>query len=157
MKSDYTTNSRYITHTIAFWKVGRIHFFSSGVKGLMRGLQGSTKTVAGSLGLVDFISHLPDGLASAVEPFHGSSSGRMLFFSATCTYGPGFCWAVHNNLLHQNCWVVIGAGRCLGNTVGGHPNQVCCQSNAWVHEGDNFETMTRFRFLFTAIDRWMDL
>ena len=34
MKSDYTTNSRYITHTIAFWKVGRIHFLSSGVKGL---------------------------------------------------------------------------------------------------------------------------
>ena len=33
MKSDYTTNSRYITHTIAFWKVGRIHFLSSGVKG----------------------------------------------------------------------------------------------------------------------------
>ena len=28
-----TTNSRYITHTIAFWKVGRIHFLSSGVKG----------------------------------------------------------------------------------------------------------------------------
>ena len=24
----------YITHTIAFWKVGRIHFLSSGVKGL---------------------------------------------------------------------------------------------------------------------------
>ena len=36
MKSDYTTNSRYITHTIAFWKVGRIHFLSSGVKGLMQ-------------------------------------------------------------------------------------------------------------------------
>ena len=35
MKSDYTTNSRYITHTIAFWKVGRIHFLSSGVKGLI--------------------------------------------------------------------------------------------------------------------------
>ena len=34
MKSDYTTNSRYITHTIAFSKVGRIHFLSSGVKGL---------------------------------------------------------------------------------------------------------------------------
>ena len=34
MKSDYTTNSRYITHTITFWKVGRIHFLSSGVKGL---------------------------------------------------------------------------------------------------------------------------
>ena len=34
MKSDYTTNSCYITHTIAFWKVGRIHFLSSGVKGL---------------------------------------------------------------------------------------------------------------------------
>ena len=34
MKSDYTTNSRYITHTIAFWKVGRIHFLRSGVKGL---------------------------------------------------------------------------------------------------------------------------
>ena len=34
MKSDYTTNSRYITHTVAFWKVGRIHFLSSGVKGL---------------------------------------------------------------------------------------------------------------------------
>ena len=34
MKSDYSTNSRYITHTIAFWKVGRIHFLSSGVKGL---------------------------------------------------------------------------------------------------------------------------
>ena len=33
MKDDYTTNSRYITHTIAFWKVGRIHFLSSGVKG----------------------------------------------------------------------------------------------------------------------------
>ena len=30
-------------------------------------------------------------------------SGRMLLFSATCTYGPGFCWAVHNNLLRQNC------------------------------------------------------
>ena len=81
------------------------------------------------------------------------SSGRMLLFSATCTYSPGFCWAVHNNLLRQNCWVVIGAGRCLGNTVGGHPNQVFCQSNAWVHEGDNFETMTRFRFLFTALPR----
>ena len=37
MKSDYTTNSRYITHTIAFWKVGRIHFLSSGVKGLIWG------------------------------------------------------------------------------------------------------------------------
>ena len=37
MKSDYTTNSRYITHTIAFWKVGRIHFLSSGVKGLSPG------------------------------------------------------------------------------------------------------------------------
>ena len=36
MKSDYTTNSRYITHTIAFWKVGRIHFLSSGVNGLNR-------------------------------------------------------------------------------------------------------------------------
>ena len=36
MKSHYTTNSRYITHTIAFWKVGRIHFLSSGVKGLMQ-------------------------------------------------------------------------------------------------------------------------
>ena len=35
MKSDYTTNSCYITHAIAFWKVGRIHFLSSGVKGLM--------------------------------------------------------------------------------------------------------------------------
>ena len=35
MKSDYTTNSRYITHTIAFWKVGRIHFLSSGVEGLI--------------------------------------------------------------------------------------------------------------------------
>ena len=35
MKSDYTTNSHYITHTIAFWKVGRIHFLRSGVKGLM--------------------------------------------------------------------------------------------------------------------------
>ena len=34
MKSDYTTNSRYITYTIAFWKVGRIHFLSSGVKAL---------------------------------------------------------------------------------------------------------------------------
>ena len=34
MKSDYTTNSCYITHTIALWKVGRIHFLSSGVKGL---------------------------------------------------------------------------------------------------------------------------
>ena len=34
MESDYTTNSRYITHTIAFWKVGRIHFLSSGVNGL---------------------------------------------------------------------------------------------------------------------------
>ena len=34
MKNDYTTNSRYITHTIAFWKVGRIHFLISGVKGL---------------------------------------------------------------------------------------------------------------------------
>ena len=55
----------------------------------------------------------------------------MLLFSATCTYGPRFCWAVHNNFLRQNCWVVIGAGRCLGNTVGGHPNQVCFQSNAW--------------------------
>ena len=40
MKSDYTTNSRYITHTIAFWKVGRIHFLSSGVKGLIRRLSG---------------------------------------------------------------------------------------------------------------------
>ena len=28
------TNSRYITHTIAFWKVGRIHFLTSGAKGL---------------------------------------------------------------------------------------------------------------------------
>ena len=36
MKSDYTTHSRYITHTIAFWKVGRIHFLSSGVKGLIQ-------------------------------------------------------------------------------------------------------------------------
>ena len=36
MKSDYTTNSRYLTHTIAFWKVGRTHFLSSGVKGLTR-------------------------------------------------------------------------------------------------------------------------
>ena len=34
MKGDYTTNSYYITHTIAFWKVGRIHLLSSGVKGL---------------------------------------------------------------------------------------------------------------------------
>ena len=34
MKSDYTTNSHYITHAIAFWKVGRIHFLSSAVKGL---------------------------------------------------------------------------------------------------------------------------
>ena len=57
----------------------------------------------------------------------GLSNSRMLLFSATCTYGPGFFWAVHNNLLRQKCWVVIGAGRCLGNTVGGHPKQVCCQ------------------------------
>ena len=42
MKSDYTTNSRYITHTIAFWKVGRIHFLSSGVKGLTRPLKVAT-------------------------------------------------------------------------------------------------------------------
>ena len=41
MKSDYTTNSRYITHTIAFWKVGRIHFLSSGVKGLTNKLASS--------------------------------------------------------------------------------------------------------------------
>ena len=34
MKGDYTTNSHYITHTIAFWKVGRIHILSSGVEGL---------------------------------------------------------------------------------------------------------------------------
>ena len=25
----------------------------------------------------------------------------MLLFSATCTHGPGFCWAVHNNLLRH--------------------------------------------------------
>ena len=76
------------------------------------------------------------------------TSRRMLLFSATCTYGARFCWAVHNNVLRQNCWVVIGAERCLGNTVGGHPNQVCCQSNAWVHEGDKSETMTRGGLLF---------
>ena len=85
------------------------------------------------------------------SPAGHPASGRMLLFSATCTCSPGFCWAVHNNLLRQNCWVMIGAGRCLGNTVGGHLNQVCGQSNAWVQEGDNFETMTRFRFLFTAL------
>ena len=34
MKSACSTNSRYITHTIAFWKVARIHFLSSRVKGL---------------------------------------------------------------------------------------------------------------------------
>ena len=72
----------------------------------------------------------------------------MLLFSATGTYGPGFCWAVHNDFFCQNWWVVIGGGRCLGKIVGGHPNLVCCQSNAWVHEGDNFETMTRGVLLF---------
>ena len=45
MKSDYTTNSCYITHTIAFWKVGRIHFLSSGVKGLSSHLQAIQITV----------------------------------------------------------------------------------------------------------------
>ena len=72
----------------------------------------------------------------------------MLLFSATGTYGPGFCWAVHNDFFCQNWWVVIGGGRCLGKIVGGHPNLVCCQSNAWVHEGDNFDTMTRGVLLF---------
>ena len=44
MKSDYITNSRYITHTIAFWKVGRIHFLSSGVKGLKLLVYSQTNT-----------------------------------------------------------------------------------------------------------------
>ena len=35
MQGDYTTNSRYNTHTIAFWKVRRIHFLSLGAKGLI--------------------------------------------------------------------------------------------------------------------------
>ena len=36
MKGDYATNSRYITHAFAFWKVGRKHFLSSGVKELIQ-------------------------------------------------------------------------------------------------------------------------
>ena len=44
--SDYTTNSRYITHTIAFWKVGRIHFLTSGVKGLTRYISSSAHLTA---------------------------------------------------------------------------------------------------------------
>ena len=35
MKNDYTTNSRYLTHTLHFKKVGRTYFSNSGVKGLM--------------------------------------------------------------------------------------------------------------------------
>ena len=45
MKSDYTTNSCYITHTIAFWKVGRIHFLSSGVKGLICYVNATTSSI----------------------------------------------------------------------------------------------------------------
>ena len=51
MKSDYTTNSRYITHTIAFWKVGRIHLLSS--------VPSATKIVRHSL--VDAFGDLPVG------------------------------------------------------------------------------------------------
>ena len=35
MRDDYTTNSHCLTHTIALQKVERMHFLSSGVKGLI--------------------------------------------------------------------------------------------------------------------------
>ena len=34
MKDDYTTNPRYLTYTFSLYKVGRMYFVSSGVKGL---------------------------------------------------------------------------------------------------------------------------
>ena len=34
MKDDYNTNSRYLTYAFCLWKVGRMYFLSSGVKGL---------------------------------------------------------------------------------------------------------------------------
>ena len=35
MKDDYTTNSRYLTHTSPLQKVGRMYFLNLGVKGLI--------------------------------------------------------------------------------------------------------------------------
>ena len=35
MKDDYNTNSRYLTYAFCLWKVGRMYFLSSGVKGLI--------------------------------------------------------------------------------------------------------------------------
>ena len=46
------------------------------------------------------------------------ASGRMLLFSATCTCSPGFCWAVDNSLLRQNCWVVIQIKSAVNRTLG---------------------------------------
>ena len=34
MKDDYTTNPHYLTYTFSLYKVGRMYFVSSGVKGL---------------------------------------------------------------------------------------------------------------------------
>ena len=130
MKSDYTTNSRYITHTIAFWKVGRIHFLSSGVKGLT--------CPAGSL-----YSSLPWGE-------HGG--GLIIFLGGSVLPGPENPYPISD----QNIRFTVPYFRPDSQNVYPISDPVMCgnfRNSQWIYGVQDFVApQTMFAFVFFVIN-----
>ena len=62
MKDYYTTNPCYLTYTFSLYKVGRMYFVSSGVKGL-KVMSDSPRLVDFQVGQADVSGYLPNGQA----------------------------------------------------------------------------------------------
>ena len=121
MKGDYTTNSRYITRTIAFWKVGRMYFLSVGVKELNQ-----LGTVMSSGVLAAWGDWGGRGPYLAVWSQRSNLSTRVSVPTRTPTRGPGF-----ERISNTWQWRDVAKKRLLANKGGKSP--VFCEWKRTFH------------------------